>query len=81
MKLTLDLAVLDLNDYVDFEQATDASVIEALGAMTKGRATAAEQRGLIWIFGRKLDRHFTLQDAGTFRPGEVEWDLPAESDD
>ena len=78
MKLLLDLSVLDLNDYIDFEDATDSSVIEAVGAMAKGRATAAQQRGLTWIFGRKVDRHFTLHDAGTFRPGEVEWDLPSD---
>ena len=77
MKLVLDLSLLTLNDYIEFEAETQTSVTEAVGSMAKGRASAIEQRGLVWIFGRKLDPHFTVADAGTFRPGEIEWDLPS----
>ena len=77
MKLVLDLSLLTLNDYIEFEAETQSSVTEALGAMAKGRASAVEQRGLVWIFCRKLDPHFTIADAGSFHPSDIEWDLPS----
>ena len=82
MRLVLDIAALDLNDFVDFEESAGCSPGEAVADMMKHRATAAQQRALIWVFARKIDPFLSIEDAGTFRPGEVEWTTPdtAEAD-
>lgn len=81
MRVILDVPSLTFDDYIDFEDETGESIIDAIAAMTKRRATVRQQRAMVWIFTRRYDRTFTLDDAGGLPLQSIEWEIPSRKGD
>lgn len=81
MRVLIDVPALTFGDFIDFEDETGESILDAIAAMTKQRATIRQQRALVWIFARRFDRTFSLDDADTLPVQAIEWEIPTRDDD
>lgn len=83
MKVTLNVAALTLNDYIDFEAETGEPILPAIRqlVMNEGQASPEVHRALLWIHARRSNPELTLHQAGKVPAAAIEWTLPAPAEE
>lgn len=70
-KLTMNVEDLTLGEIEEFEKASGGQTI---AAVQKGEVGASAITALVWVFKKRENPDYSLDDARTVKLSELQWD-------
>lgn len=70
-KFTMDVEDLTLGEIEEFEKASGG---EKLASVQRGEVGAAAITALVWVFKKRENPDYSLDDARTVKLSELQWD-------